>query len=231
MGCVTQISREELLALERARDIQHLRHAVLQGGAQEAGERIRNLLALDTDPEVVLKQALIAAMDEVGDLFQKGETYMPEMLMAARTMHQALEVLKPVLVRGGVAPAGKVVIGTVRGDLHDIGRKLVAMSLEGAGFEVVDLGTDVPAARFVEAIREHAPQVVGMSALLTTTMLSMKDTFAAIAGAGLRDRVSIMIGGAPITRQFADEIGADFYGPDSTAAKDFARQAIRERLP
>ena len=207
--------------------MRQLREAVLTGKAQEAQERVRELLAGGTDPETILKQGLISAMDEVGDLFQKGEYYVPEMLVAARAMQRGLEVLRPVLVQGGVEPEGTVVIGTVSGDLHDIGKNLVTMALEGAGLRVVDLGTDVSPAQFVEAIREHRPEVVGMSALLTTTMLSMRTTLEEIDRAGLRGLVKVMIGGAPVNQAFTDEIGADFYGEDSTGARNFARQAIQ----
>jgi len=143
-------------------------------------------------------------------------------------MQKGLEVIKPLLVKSGVKPIGKVVIGTVKGDLNDIGKNLVVMSLEGAGFEVIDLGIDVSPAKFIDAIKQHKPQVVGMSALLTTTMLSMKDTIEAIKSAGLRDKVKIMIGGAPVRKEFAEEIGADFYGPDATSGKNYAREVVTQ---
>ena len=173
-----------------------------------------------------MKDAMIPAMDEVGALFQKGEFFVPEMLVAARAMQKGLEMIKPLLVKAGIKPIGKVVMGTVKGDLHDIGKNLVVMALEGAGFEVIDLGIDVSPAKFVDAIKQYKPQVVGMSALLTTTMLSMRDTVEAIKGAGLRGEIKIMIGGAPVRKEFADEIGADFYGPDATSGKNYAREAM-----
>jgi 5-methyltetrahydrofolate--homocysteine methyltransferase len=169
---------------------------------------------------------MIPAMEEVGDFFQQGKYFLPEMLMAARAMQRGMEVLKPALVSSGAAFPGKVVLGTVRGDIHDIGKNLVGMTLEGAGFEVVDLGTDVSPERFAEAVREHSPQVLGISALLTTTMLAMKDTIDILREAGLRDSVKVMVGGAAVRREFANEIGADFYGPDSTSARDFARDVV-----
>jgi len=203
-----------------------LKGLVKTGKAKETVERVKLLLEQGRDPEAIMRDGLIPAMDEVGDLFQQGEYFVPEMLVAARAMQQGLAVLKPRLVANGVKAVGKVLVGTVKGDLHDIGKNLVTMALEGAGFEVIDLGSDVTPDKFVAAIKEHRPQVVGLSALLTTTMLAMKDTIEAIKKAGLRDQVKIMIGGAPIRQEFADEIGADFYGPDSTAGRNFARDAI-----
>ena len=203
-----------------------LRGFVKTGKAKETAERVQVLLDEGKVPDSIMKEGLIPAMDEVGDLFQKGEYFVPEMLVAARAMQKGLEVLKPKLVASGIEPIGKVLVGTVKGDLHDIGKNLVVMSLEGAGFEVIDLGTDVPPEKFIAAIKEHKPKVVGLSALLTTTMLAMKDTIEAIKKAGLRDQVKIMIGGAPIRQEFCDEIKADFYGPDSTSARTFARDVV-----
>ncbi|MCP4681863.1 MAG: cobalamin-binding protein [Desulfobacterales bacterium] len=206
--------------------MEQLREFVKAGKAKETVDRVQTLLDEGTAPDAIMGDALIPAMDEVGDLFQKGEYFVPEMLVAARAMQQGLEILKPIMVDSGIEPAGKVVVGTVKGDLHDIGKNLVAMALEGAGFEVIDLGTDVSPDQFVEAIKEHKPQVVALSALLTTTMMAMKDTIEAIKAAGLKDQVKIMIGGAPLRQEFADEIEADFYGPDSTAGRNFARESI-----
>lgn len=206
--------------------MEQLRELVKTGKAKETAERVQSLLDNGQKPDAIMKDALIPAMDEVGDLFQKGEYFVPEMLIAARAMQKGLEVLKPKLVASGIEPIGKVLVGTVKGDLHDIGKNLVVMALEGAGFEVIDLGTDVPPEKFVAAIKEHRPQVVGLSALLTTTMLAMKDTIQAIEKAGLRGQVKIMIGGAPIRQEFCDAIGADYYGPDSTSARTFARDIV-----
>jgi len=203
-----------------------LKEFIMKGKAPDTVARVKELLAGGANPEALMKDAMIPAMDEVGDLFQKGEYFVPEMLVAARAMQQGLDILRPVLTESGVQPMGKVLLGTVKGDLHDIGKNLVVMAIEGAGFEVIDLGTDVPPDKFVEAIKQHKPQVVGLSALLTTTMLAMKDTIQAIKDAGLRDQVKIMIGGAPIRQEFADEVGADFYGPDSTAGRNFARDVV-----
>jgi len=202
--------------------MEQLREFVKTGKASETVERVNILLQEGQAPEAIMSEALIPAMDIVGDLFQEGEYFIPEMLVAARAMQQGVEVLKPLMVGSGIEPAGKVVIGTVKGDLHDIGKNLVVMALEGAGFEVIDLGIDIPPMKFVEAVKEHKPQVLGISALLTTTMGTMKDTVEAIKAAGLD--VKIMIGGAPVRQEFADEIGADFFGPDSTSGRNFARE-------
>ncbi|MBK5092916.1 MAG: corrinoid protein, partial [Actinobacteria bacterium] len=177
-------------------------------------------------PEAIMNEALIPAMDEVGELFQKGEYYLPEMLIASRAMKSGLEVLRPLLAESGTEPVGMIAIGTVKGDMHDIGKNLVGMALEGAGFEVIDLGVDVPPGRFVEVIEEQKPVAIGLSALLTSTMVSMADVVRAIESAGLRGMVKIMIGGAPVTQAFCDEIGADFYGSDSTEGRDYARSLV-----
>jgi 5-methyltetrahydrofolate--homocysteine methyltransferase len=174
-------------------------------------------------PQDILSGGLIAGMDEVGKDFKAGELFVPEVLIAARAMHAGMGVLRPLLAESDVPSAGKFVIGTVEGDLHDIGKNLVRMMIEGAGFETIDLGTDVKADAFVEAVREHRPTLVGMSALLTTTMVNMKGTIEALEEAGLRDSVKVMIGGAPVTAAFAEEIGADAYAPDAASAVDVAR--------
>lgn len=203
--------------------MEKLEELIREGDAEETASRVRELLEGGAAPEQLMREAMIPAMEEVGNLFQRGECFLPEMLVAARAMQAGMEVLKPLLTSGGSPLLGKVVLGTVQGDIHDIGKNLVAMTLEGAGFEVIDLGVDVSPERFVEAVREHAPLALGMSALLTTTMLSMKQTLEALEEAGLRDGVKAMVGGAALRREFAEEIGADFYGPDSTAARDYAR--------
>lgn len=202
--------------------MEQLKELVKTGKAKETVERVNTLLKEGRSPEAIMNEALIPAMDMVGDLFQQGEYFIPEMLVSARAMQQGVDVLKPRMIEGGIDPAGKVVIGTVEGDLHDIGKNLVVMALEGAGFEVIDLGINVPSIKFVEAVEEHKPQVLGISALLTTTMTAMKDTVDAIKAAGVD--VKIMIGGAPVRQEFADEIGADFYGHDSTSGKNYARE-------
>jgi 5-methyltetrahydrofolate--homocysteine methyltransferase len=204
-----------------------LKTLVRTGDAPGTAKRVTELLEAGQEAEAILKEALIPAMDEVGDLFQKGEYFLPEMLIAARAMKQGLAVLRPKLVAEGVEPVAKVVIGTVKGDLHDIGKNLVGMALEGAGFEVIDLGIDVPRDKFVAAIKEHEPLALGISALLTTTMAAMKETIAAIVESGVRDGVKIMVGGAPLTQAYADEIGADYYGADPTAGKEFVKGLIK----
>ena len=174
----------------------------------------------------ILNTALIPAMDEVGRLFEEGEFFVPEMLIAARAMQAGLEVLKPRLVDSGVKPMGIVVLGTVKGDLHDIGKNLVAMMMEGAGFEVVDLGIDVSPERFVEAVRTETANIIGLSALLTTTMPAMESTIQAIETAGLRDRVKVIVGGAPVTSDYAAKIGADGYAADASQAARLAKLLV-----
>jgi 5-methyltetrahydrofolate--homocysteine methyltransferase len=174
----------------------------------------------------ILDNGLIAGMDVVGRDFKAGDLFIPEVLIAARAMHGGLEVLRPLLAAAGAASLGKMVIGTVQGDLHDIGKNLVSMMMQGAGFEIVDLGTDVTPDQFVDAVQAEAPDLVGMSALLTTTMPAMKSTVEALTEAGLRDQVKVIVGGAPVTDGFAQQIGADGYAPDAAAAVDAARDLI-----
>jgi 5-methyltetrahydrofolate--homocysteine methyltransferase len=172
----------------------------------------------------ILSEALISAMTEVGARFERGEFFVPEMLIAARAMQTGLALLKPQLTQSGVKATGKVVIGTVKGDLHDIGKNLVAMMLEGAGFELVDLGTDVSPEKFAQAAREQRPGIVGLSALLTTTMQNMKATIEALEDVGVRDQVKVIVGGAPLTEDFARQIGADGYAPDASRAVALAKK-------
>jgi 5-methyltetrahydrofolate--homocysteine methyltransferase len=197
--------------------LEELRQAVIDGQAKLAVAKASEALEEGTSAETLLQDGLIAAMKEVGRLFEEGEIFVPEMLVAARAMKETVALLKPLIVDKETQSSGTVAIGTVQGDLHDIGKNLVAMMLEGSGFEVVDLGTDVPPERFVDAIRDGA-DVVAMSALLTTTMTSMKAVVEAISLAGLRDRVRIVVGGAPITAAYAGEIGADGYASDASKA-------------
>ncbi len=204
-----------------------LRQNVIEGNAPGAQDLVKQALAAGLPADKILNEALIAGMGEVGRLFEAGEFFVPEMLIAARAMKGGLELLRPHLAAANVRAAGKVVIGTVQGDLHDIGKNLVAMMLEGAGFEVIDLGTDVSPDKFVAAVKEHQPNLVGCSALLTTTMPKMKTTIEALTEAGLRGSVKVMIGGAPVTEKYAAEIGADFYAPDASSAATRAKQAMR----
>ena len=174
----------------------------------------------------LLNEAMIPAMAEVGRLFEANEYYVPEMLIAARAMKAGLAILRPELVKEDVKPLGKVALGTVKGDLHDIGKNLVGIMIEGAGFEIIDLGVDVSPEAFVDAVRDQDVDLVGLSALLTTTMPSMKTTIEAFEDAGLRDQVKIIVGGAPLTQRYADEIGADGYGRDAAAAANLAKQLL-----
>ena len=200
--------------------------AVLRGDAKTAVAETQAALDEGTSAPDILHQALISAMTEVGRLFEIGEKFVPEMLIAARAMQQSLVILKPLLVEADVKTVGKVVIGTVAGDLHDIGKNLVAMMMEGAGFEIVDLGTDVAPEKFVAAVQEHEPDLVGMSALLTTTMASIGKTLEALTEAGVREKVKVMIGGAPITQDFADKVGADGFAPDAGSASRMAKAML-----
>ncbi|HLE14331.1 MAG TPA: corrinoid protein [Anaerolineales bacterium] len=199
-----------------------LADAVLAGEKPVAEKIVRQAIEAGIQPEKILKEGLTPAMDEVGRRFECGEAFIPEMLIAARSMQAALAILKPFLVDTGVEPSGKVVIGTVKGDLHDIGKNLVGMMLEGAGFEIVDLGVDVPASKFVEAVGEGV-KVVAMSSLLTTTMPEMVTTVAALKAASRRAQVKIIIGGAPVTEAYAQKIGADGYAPDAGLAAGLVR--------
>ncbi|MHB1406962.1 MAG: cobalamin B12-binding domain-containing protein [Desulfitobacteriaceae bacterium] len=176
------------------------------------------------DPVSIINDGLMPGMNVVGVRFKAGDMFVPEVMMSAKAMAAGIELVKPLIAESNMPTAGKVVIGTVKGDLHDIGKKLVNMMLESAGFQIVDLGVDIAPAKFVEAVKEHKPQVIGMSALLTTTMLSMKDTIDALKEEGLRDSVKIIIGGAPVTQSFAEQIGADGYAPDAAAATDLCKQ-------
>ena len=203
--------------------LQKIASNLYDGDDGAVAELVQEALDQGLAPPDILSGGLIAGMDEVGKDFKAGELFVPEVLIAARAMHAGMGVLRPLLAESDVPSAGKFVIGTVEGDLHDIGKNLVRMMIEGAGFETIDLGTDVKPDAFVEAVREHQPALVGMSALLTTTMVNMKGTIEALEEAGLRDSVKVMIGGAPVTAAFAEEIGADAYAPDAASAVDVAR--------
>ena len=205
--------------------IDELREAVVDGQAKVAVAKVGEGLAEGTEAGTLLRDGLIAGMGQVGQLYEEGEIFVPEMLVAARAMAAARKVLKPYLVEQGVKSNGKVAIGTTQGDLHDIGKNLVAMMLEGSGYEIVDLGVDVPADKFVQAVREGA-NVVAMSALLTTTMTNMQATIEALRDAGLRDQVRIIVGGAPITKTYADEIGADGYAEDASSAVRLVKEVL-----
>jgi len=209
--------------------MEELKQLVIDGKSDKAVALVVKLLGEGVAPDAIMEQALIPAMDVVGKLFQEGEYFLPELLVAARAMQKSVEVIKQRSPAGTVTRSGKAVVGTVKGDLHDIGKNLLAMALEGAGFEVVDLGSDVAAEQFVGAVREHKPDVVGMSALLSTTMYMMKDVIEAIDKAGLHSGVKIMVGGAPLNDEYAKKIGADFYGPDCVAGRDYARSVVAHK--
>jgi len=201
---------------------------ISQGKTEEVKRLTEETLERGEPVEKILKDGLVEAMQRIGVKFKSGEIYIPEVLIAARAMHAGLAVLKPILSQSSGSMTGKVIVGTVKGDLHDIGKNLVIMMLEGGGFEVIDLGIDVSADKFIEAIRQHQPQAVGMSALLTTTIKEMKSTIQEIEKAGLRKKVKIIIGGAPVTERFAKDIGADGYARDAASAVDMVKSLVSE---
>jgi 5-methyltetrahydrofolate--homocysteine methyltransferase len=205
-------------------DLKALAEAVIKGDANGSAQITKQAIAERTPAGSILKEGLVAGMDVIGERFKNNQVYIPEVLIAARAMKAAMAILEPELVKAGVKPVGNCVIGTVQGDLHDIGKNLVAMMMKGAGFNVIDLGVDVASEKFVERAKATGAQLVGMSTLLTTTMPSMEKTLKAIRGAGLKTKV--MIGGAPVTQNYADKIGADGYAPDAASAVDLAKRLI-----
>ncbi len=200
--------------------------AILNGNAKAAVAETEAALAAGMQPTAIISDHMIPAMDEVGKLFECEEYFVPELLLAGRAMKGALALIQPLLTSSGAKPAGRVVIGTVKGDLHDIGKNLVACMLEGAGFEVHDLGADVAPQKFIDAIDKWQANIVALSALLTVTMPAMKNTIEALKQAGVRDKVRIMVGGAPVTRQYAAEIGADGYSENASSAVALARELV-----
>ncbi len=200
--------------------------AILDGDVETAKSNVQKALDAQLNPSTILNEGMIAAMREVGCRFEAGEYFVPEMLISARAMQTGMAILKPHLQQTDIKSSGKVVIGTVKGDLHDIGKNLVTLMLEGAGFEVKDLGVDVPIEKFVRAVQEEKPDIVAMSALLTTTMQMMRQTIEALVEAGLRDKVRIMVGGAPVTQAFANEIGADAFSQDASRAVSAAKSLV-----
>ncbi len=208
-------------------DLKQIYDYTVSGNAPKVKELTQQALAEGVSPSEIITKYLIPAMAEVGDRFERNEFYVPELLIAARAMQGALAILKPLLTETDLKPAGRVVIGTVKGDLHDIGKNLVSMMLQGAGFEIIDLGVDVAPDKFVQAVKENKAQVVALSALLTTTMPSMKTTIDALEAAGLRDKVKVIIGGAPVTQRYADEIGADGYAPDANSAVRKTKELLK----
>ncbi len=210
-------------------ELDKLYQAVLDGDHKTADAITEEALAEGCDPMELITRYMVPAMDEVGRRFECEEYFVPELLLSARAMKGSLELLRPLLAAQGAQPAGRVVIGTVKGDLHDIGKNLVASMLEGGGFEVADLGADVAPEKFIEAVREKNAQIVALSALLTVTMPMMRTTIAAIEAAGIRDNVKVMVGGAPVTEQYAKEIGADGYSDNAGGAVQVARSLIRKQ--
>ncbi|MGD8398343.1 MAG: corrinoid protein [Anaerolineae bacterium] len=206
--------------------LEEISTAVIEGNLDEIQDLTDDALDEGLTAEEVLNKGLMPGMDHVGVEFRAGNMFVPEVLRSARTMQGSMDILRPILAEAGVETIGKVLLGTVKGDLHDIGKNLVGMMCEGAGFEVTDIGKDVAPEDFVNAIKEYSPHVVGMSALLTTTMRTMESTIKVLEEAGLRDQVKIMIGGAPVTQAFADQIGADGYASNAASAADLAKKLV-----
>lgn len=208
--------------------LEQISKAVVDGDRDATISGVQAALESNIDANTILQDALIPAMSNVGRLFEEGEYFVPEMLIAARAMKSGLELLKPLMISAGINPKGRVALGTVQGDLHDIGKNLVGIMLEGAGFAIYDMGTDVSPERVVEVIKTEQVDLVGLSALLTTTMPMMDTTIQAISNAGIRDRVKVIIGGAPITQEYAEKIGADGFAPDASQATKLAVELIGE---
>ena len=209
--------------------LQTLYDETLVGNAPEVRDLVTRGLDDDLDPERMLYDALIPSLEEVGARFERGDYFVPEMLIAARAMQGALDILRPLLAETGAKPIGTFVMGTVKGDVHDIGKNLVNIMLEGAGFHVIDLGVQVAPEKFVDAVREHSPDIVGFSAFLTTTMPMFKANINALEKAGIRDEVIVMVGGAPVTQEYADAVGADGYAADASTAVRLAKDLIERR--
>lgn len=212
-------------------DLKKLYEAVLNGDSKTSVAITKEAIAEKTDPMELITKHMIPAMDEVGRRFECSEYFVPELLLSARAMKSALELLRPLLVASGAQPVGRVVIGTVKGDLHDIGKNLVASMLEGSGFEVHDLGTDVAPEKFIQAAKEHNAQVICLSALLTVTMPAMKTTITALENAGMRGKVKVLVGGAPVTQHYAEQIGADGFGENANSAVTLARKLVAVPVP
>jgi len=208
--------------------LQEIYDSIINGANSNTSEKVAYALEIGYQPETILNDSMVLAMGEVGRLFEEGEYFVPEMLVSARAMQAGLAILKPRLVEPNKQLMGKVAIGTVIGDYHDIGKNLVAMMLEGAAFEIIDLGANVSPERFVQAVTENGAQIVAMSALLTTTMGKMREIMEALNAAGVRQQVKVMVGGAPVTQKFAEEIGADGYAPDASRAVSKAKELVRK---
>ena len=207
-------------------DLKELSEVLFRGDVSKVKELTKMALQEDLEPKEILEQGLIKGMKVVGIKFKNNEIFLPEVLLASRAMYGGMELLQPELIKSGVKAVGKVIIGTAKGDLHDIGKNLVAMMLRGGGFEVIDLGIDVTPEKYLKAFHEHQPDILGISALLTTTMIGMRDVITILKKAGLRSKIKVMVGGAPVTQEFADEIGAEGYAPDAASAVDKARELL-----
>jgi 5-methyltetrahydrofolate--homocysteine methyltransferase len=206
--------------------LQEISKALIVGNSKKVRNLVGQALKEGANPKEILNKAFIPGMNVVGEKFKKSEYFIPEVLVAARAMNAGMDLIKPLITQTGAAYAEKVGIGTVRGDIHDIGKNLVAMMLEGAGFQIIDLGVNVTPEKFVEVAKNEGVDIVAMSALLTTTMIAMRDVINALKEAGIRERVKVMIGGAPVTQRYADEIGADGYAPDAASAVEKAKELI-----
>ncbi len=209
--------------------IEQISEFLQKGRAKNVKKLVEEALEQGIDPKVILNDGLLSGMMIIGGKFKRNEVFVPEVLVAARAMNAGVSILEPKLVEIGNEPVGKAVIGTVKGDLHDIGKNLVIMMMKGAGFEIFDLGTDVPPEMFVEKAEETGADVIGMSALLTTTMPNMKDVIDVLSERGLRDKYIVMVGGAPVNQAFAEQIGADYYTSDATSAAEIAKEAVLRR--
>lgn len=206
--------------------LETIKNSVIEGNVAGAAAETKACLDSGMDPQEIINQGLIAGMNVVGPRFKAGDMFVPEVLMSARAMQGGMDLVKELLIDFDLPTAGKVLIGTVKGDLHDIGKNLVAIMLESSGYTVINMGVDIPPEKIVEAVKEHQPQVVGLSALLTTTMLEMKETIDYLEEEGLRDQVKVIIGGAPVTEDFSDEISADGYAPDAGSAVELVQRLL-----
>jgi len=206
--------------------LQKISEELQKGNYEEIPKLVQEALNANIPPSKILSNGLVAGMDVVGEKFRRDEFFMPEVLISARAMQAGMNILRPKLIETGAKLAGKIVLGTVKGDLHDIGKNLVGMLMEGAGFQVIDLGIDVPSERFVEAVKMNRPNILGLSSLLTTTMPKMKEVIESLVEAGVRGRVKVMVGGAPVTEKFAKDVGADAYAPEAASAVEKARELI-----
>ena len=206
--------------------LQKISEELQKGNYEEIPKFVQEALNANIPPSKILSDGLVAGMDVVGEKFRRDEFFMPEVLISARAMQAGMNILRPKLIETGAKLAGKIVLGTVKGDLHDIGKNLVGMLMEGAGFQVIDLGIDVPSERFVEAVKMNRPNILGLSSLLTTTMPKMKEVIESLVEAGVRGRVKVMVGGAPVTEKFAKDVGADAYAPEAASAVEKARELI-----